>query len=488
MAGIRKDVRVNGSGWTSELEWYAKAIIEMKRRPITDRTSFNYLAAIHGFDQKTWVDQNLISLTDALPPKSEMNNRIFSQCQHGGWFFLPWHRGYLASFEEIIAQTIIDLGGPNDWALPYWNYFSENDSEARNIPKAFTDPVLPDGKTPNPLSSPPRGSETIGPVNWFKDDISLDSMQKDRFMSANGATSFGGGKTYFEHFFNQKGDLEANPHNSVHVIIGGPYGGYMYDPDLAGLDPIFWLHHCNIDRLWAAWMTRQNNIQENGPAWSNGPTPRQFEMPNKNGSLIVFSPKDTLPQGRLAPEYDDLSIGTNEPTKIAALEGGAKMAAKFMSVDPEPTTLIGANDQVVLVGDSSINTNVKIDAGAVETAASMQEMRLFLNIENIKGSQPSATLSISVAVPDAKSATGELITLVKTVALFGLAKASRKDGDHAGNGINVAVDITKLFKELGHLAGETIDEISINLSQPENTENVSDLEIDRVSIYQQAIK
>jgi tyrosinase len=34
-------------------------------------------------------------------------------------------------------------------------------------------------------------------------------------------------------------------------MIGGD--GWMSDPDKAALDPIFWLHHANIDRLWAAW-------------------------------------------------------------------------------------------------------------------------------------------------------------------------------------------------------------------------------------------
>ena len=59
------------------------------------------------------------------------------------------------------------------------------------------------------------------------------------------------------------GNLESNPHNQVHVDVGGnsPDGqtwGLMSDPGIAALDPIFYLHHCNIDRMWAAWNANGN--------------------------------------------------------------------------------------------------------------------------------------------------------------------------------------------------------------------------------------
>jgi len=47
---------------------------------------------------------------------------FWNQCQHGSWYFLPWHRAYLAAFEAIVLDAIVKKGGPSDWALPYWNY------------------------------------------------------------------------------------------------------------------------------------------------------------------------------------------------------------------------------------------------------------------------------------------------------------------------------------------------------------------------------
>ncbi|KAG9093767.1 hypothetical protein FS749_013789, partial [Ceratobasidium sp. UAMH 11750] len=41
------------------------------------------------------------------------------------------------------------------------------------------------------------------------------------------------------------------PHNRVHLVVGGL--GHMGDNDTAGFDPIFFLHHCNVDRLLSFW-------------------------------------------------------------------------------------------------------------------------------------------------------------------------------------------------------------------------------------------
>ena len=44
--------------------------------------------------------------------------------------------------------------------------------------------------------------------------------------------------------------IEGNPHGHVHDMVGGDMG----EVPTAAADPIFWVHHCHIDRLWAAWI------------------------------------------------------------------------------------------------------------------------------------------------------------------------------------------------------------------------------------------
>ncbi|KAL3487186.1 hypothetical protein BJX62DRAFT_246212 [Aspergillus germanicus] len=42
-------------------------------------------------------------------------------------------------------------------------------------------------------------------------------------------------------------------HNNVHGWVGGDYNGHMSQIPVATFDPLFWLHHCNIDRIFALW-------------------------------------------------------------------------------------------------------------------------------------------------------------------------------------------------------------------------------------------
>jgi tyrosinase len=50
---------------------------------------------------------------------------------------------------------------------------------------------------------------------------------------------------------NLEGWTGVNVHNRVHVWVGGAMGTGM-SPN----DPVFWLHHCMIDRLWSGWQAR----------------------------------------------------------------------------------------------------------------------------------------------------------------------------------------------------------------------------------------
>ena len=223
---------------------------------------------------------------------------------------LPWHRGYLAAFEAIVRDAIVAAGGPDDWALPYWNYSDTTQVNARTLPGAFSLATLPDG-TDNPLRVERRFGSGTTPIEIDPSFVELTALQDDVFTGGDSdiPPGFGGPETVFHHGPESEttnGSLESLPHNVIHGAIGGvaPNGnpnawqdlGLMSMPITAALDPIFWLHHANIDRLWSVWLRDEQETHENPgeTTWLNGPADRQFVMPKTDRSEWLVTASDVL--------------------------------------------------------------------------------------------------------------------------------------------------------------------------------------------------
>ena len=260
MARVRKDVwQLPANDKT--LFWYGEAITVLKAKPIADLASWWSLAAMHGIDRQLWIDLNYLAPDATLPFDPDVEG-FWNQCQHGSWYFLSWHRAYLAAFEAIVLDAIVKKGGPSDWALPYWNY-DPTKPDTLKFPTAFASEFLDDGSK-NPLWVKERYGRTgNGNITIRPTDVPVAQLwEEPEFFNEpeDLPNSFGGTRTAFQHGGRGSGLLEQRPHGPVHVFVGGTKEGT--DPDIlknnglmamfetAGLDPIFWLHHSNIDRLW----------------------------------------------------------------------------------------------------------------------------------------------------------------------------------------------------------------------------------------------
>ena len=148
--------------------------------------------------------------------------------------------------------ALFTLAGESLWicraiAVPPFEptYFAKNPG-ALALPAAFMSKAWPGGSDQNPLFVEQRygAGTTSGHANL------ASALTDTRFVGAfdSGSPGFGGVQTPFSHQGDREGWLEQQPHDHVHVDVGA--GGLMSDPRTAALDPIFWLHHANIDRLW----------------------------------------------------------------------------------------------------------------------------------------------------------------------------------------------------------------------------------------------
>jgi len=191
---------------------------------------------------------------------------------HQGPIFLPWHRLYLRRLEQAIQAVSGDISA----ALPYWDWTAEG-----GLPDAaqLNSPVWS-------LLGPPRGQVSTGPLAQFRVRLTqsggrlvvgsprriwrdaargvpgLPRPNDQAWTLADGlydgppwnidSDSF---RNKAEGWQDPREDLrrpEPHMHNRVHVWVGGDMA-----PGSSPNDPVFFLNHCNIDRLWEAWMRRR---------------------------------------------------------------------------------------------------------------------------------------------------------------------------------------------------------------------------------------
>jgi tyrosinase len=223
--------------------------------------------------------------------------------------------------------------------------------------------------------------------------------------------------------------------------VGGNMGGF----DTAGLDPIFWLHHANIDRLWDVWLGQPGRANSTEAAWLTGVT---FKFHDENAVPQTQRSKDVTDQ-QLDYVYEDISVPG--PDQEAAV------------VEPEqpafPPELVGATEEpFALTGDTmTISLGISPPEGPLAEADAAPS-RVFLDLADITSSDmPGVTYGVYVNVPDGDPATDDE-HYVGNAAFFGIETLGRPDSEHAG--MRLIYDITDLYNRL-NAAGQWSDQVSV---------------------------
>jgi len=167
---------------------------------------------------------------------------------HVNYSFLPWHRAYLLDLERELQSINPEV------ALPYWRF---DEPAPKLIQPSFIGRGRSSGSvdfsSTNPLRNwvasgqvaEVRRGDGVGPNNVIPVRNEIQSLQISDGPNAN-----------FKDFcdWNYAGrtpiGLEAGPHNGAHGYNGT---GWITNPTTSQRDPLFYLLHVNVDRLWAKW-------------------------------------------------------------------------------------------------------------------------------------------------------------------------------------------------------------------------------------------
>jgi tyrosinase len=281
--------------------------------------------------------------------------------------------------------------------------------------------------------------------------------------------------------------------------------GLMSDPDTAGLDPIFWLHHANIDRLWEVWRRNPTtHVDPNKPKWSDGPASigqRAFIMPMPGGKTFTYTPGQMSDLSKLDYTYDDVSPATTGPSPLEArmLRGVAAAdtteAVRRPAMAPKTVELLGANNESIRLSGTEATTSVALDAAVQDKLSSNLRSantesvavpdRVFLNLENVRGISDATIFDVYINVPEGANPANYPRNLAGNVSLFGVRKASKVDDTHAGEGLTFVLEISDVIDRL-HLSGAlAAGQLHVRLVPRHPVPDEAQISIGRISIFRQ---
>jgi len=259
--------------------------------------------------------------------------KCWGTCPHGSPWFVAWHRWYIFYFEKIIRS----LTGVGDFVLPYWNYASDQ-GPSLQLPAALQDSssaLYEDTRGLGFANGAGTGDQNVpmnnnGYMPYSQTDYSLALSAKPLFPSDD-ATNFAEppDPAYLKLGF--AGRLEIQPHDNVHDNVGG----IMSNVPTAAMDPIFFVHHCQIDRLWAAWQAAGGSTYNWGTS-STDPTQaewetRKFSFVDEKGVVVTVTAWGQLDTKKMGYEYDNLpappppaavvAAATPPTVSVAAMQG-----------------------------------------------------------------------------------------------------------------------------------------------------------------------
>ncbi|MBF0372681.1 MAG: tyrosinase family protein [Alphaproteobacteria bacterium] len=382
----------------------ANGVDAMSKLPESDPRSWVFQWYTHWVRSDTTKQAEMARIfPDPTTSGYKLAAEMWDMCQsHGAvgdsvYHFLPWHRMYAYFFERIIAK----LSGDPNFTLPYWNYL---DTNLRAIPPEFR---VPGG----PLYRAERnaGVNAGDPVDKNAPGaISPSSLAAQQFVDG---TLAGSG------FSNS---LNNGLHGTIHVLVGN--GQNMGAIPWAARDPVFWMHHCMVDRMWASWNLAGRKNPEDA-AWLG----KEFVFVDENGQRVLAKTGDfsSMP-GYVYDTYVPV------PATIPRLP--VPVLAEALPAPTPPITL-GARPVAVQVAK----------AGASRTLSSVAARPALLVVASLSADQqPGVIYNVYIDLPPNASPAQARKHLAGTVNFFGATRHHDVSRKPTGLTLDVTETVNKL--------------------------------------------
>ncbi|KJZ68902.1 hypothetical protein HIM_11709 [Hirsutella minnesotensis 3608] len=264
----RRDINELQAEAGPQWDLYIQALAAMQNMNARDPLSFFQIGGIHGLPTYPWNGT----------VQGNSNAQWPGYCVHSVAMFLTWHRPYVLLFEQSLvnqARAIATrypastraryMQAAETLRTPYWDWASDlsvpNSTALRTIPIN-----TPRGRTSfkNPLAAYSYPREALdGAFGEFTDrrpppPDRIGRCESGSYpQSANRRLRQGNLRERVYRAFIDSPNLRNFSHaiEDVHgaVHIAAACGGAMGSLQYAGFDPLFMLHHANVDRLYAFW-------------------------------------------------------------------------------------------------------------------------------------------------------------------------------------------------------------------------------------------
>ncbi|KAF3643919.1 Polyphenol oxidase F, chloroplastic [Capsicum annuum] len=224
---------------------------------------------------------------------------------HFSWLFFPFHRWYLYFYERILGSLI----GDPTFGLPYWNW---------DHPKGMRLPPMFDREGSSLYDEKRNQSHrngTIIDLGHFGDEVQTTQLQMMtnnltlmyRQMITNAPCPllfFGAPYPLGTDPSPGMGTIENIPHTPVHIWTGDnprqPHGENMGNFYSAGLDPVFYCHHANVDRMWSEWKATGGKRRDlSNKDWLNS----EFFFYDENRNPYKVKVRDCLDTKKMGYDY-----------------------------------------------------------------------------------------------------------------------------------------------------------------------------------------